>query len=92
MAFRQNEIHKVKAILDKQLDEFKVLYQERAIEKALSHVPVEIKAIKEKAMKEVFSKDLEKLDPDTRKLIDQMMTYMEKKCIAVPIKNAKKNL
>lgn len=92
MAFRQNEIHKVKGILDKQLDEFKVLYQERAIEKALSHVPVEIKAIKEKAMKEVFSKDLEKLDPDTLRLIDEMMTYMEKKCIAVPIKNAKKNL
>lgn len=92
MAFRQNEIHKVKSILDTRLEEFKILYQERIIEKALSHIPTEIKAIKEKAITEVFSKDLAKLDDDTRALIEQMMTYMEKKCIAVPIKNAKKSI
>lgn len=92
LAFRQNEIHKVKNILDLQLEEFKVLYRERAIEKALSHIPIEIKAIKRKALDEVFSKDMAKLDNDTKALIEQMMTYMEKKCIAVPIKNAKKNI
>ncbi len=92
MAFRQKEISKVKEILNLELEAFQGLYQRRAIEKSLAHIPQEIKAIKQKALNEVFSKELENVDDKTRALIEEMMSYMEKKCIAVPIKNAKKTV
>ena len=90
MAFREKEISKVKVILEKEQQEFKQLYQRRAIERSMSDLPKEIKAIKEKAINEVFAKDLEGLDEKTLGLINEMMAYMEKKCVAVPMKSAKK--
>ena len=91
LAFRKNEISKVKEILAARVVEFKELYKIREIERDHSHIPTEIKAVKEKALNIVFKKQLEKVDPDTRLLIEEMMTYMEKKCIAVAIKKAKKD-
>jgi len=89
LAFRKNEIAKVKEILAERVTEFKEIYRQREIERDISHIPVEIKAVKEKALNVVFKKQLDKVDPETRDLIEEMMTYMEKKCIAVPIKKAK---
>jgi len=40
-------------------------------------------------MNEVFKKDLDALDDNTKALFEKMMTYMEKKCISVPMKAAK---
>ncbi len=90
MDFRKKEISKVKEILAERVVEFKELYRIREIERDHSHIPTEIKAVKEKALNVVFKKQLENVDEDTRSLIEEMMTYMEKKCIAVPIKKAKK--
>ncbi len=90
MSFREKEISKVKVILEKERHEFKQLFKRREIERSLSFIPQEIKAIKEKALSEVFAKDLATLDDKTLSLINEMMTYMEKKCVAVPMKTAKK--
>lgn len=89
LAFRKNEITKVKEILAERVTEFKEVYRQREIERDISHIPVAIKAVKEKALNVVFKKQLDKVDPQTRDLIEEMMSYMEKKCIAVPIKKAK---
>jgi glutamyl-tRNA reductase len=40
-------------------------------------------------MTEVFKKDIESLDENARLLLERMMTYMEKKCIGIPMKAAK---
>ena len=48
-----------------------------------------IGAPKERAMQEVFGKEMAMLSPEARELVEKMMTYMEKKCVAIPIKAAK---
>lgn len=89
LAFRKQEIGKARIILQQQISEFQKVFQQRQITQALQNVPTEIKAIKEKALNEVFKKDLETLDDHTKALFEKMMTYMEKKCISVPMKAAK---
>jgi glutamyl-tRNA reductase len=89
MAFREAEVSKANAIISLNTEKFGKLFQQREIEKAFSNLPDEIKAIKEKAISEVFRKDLAELDEPTRQLIEKMLTYMEKKCVGVPMKTAK---
>lgn len=90
MAFREKEISKVKIILEKEKIRFKKLFIHRELERTISDIPKEIKAVKQKAMNEVFAKHLDGLDPKTLSLINEMMTYMEKKCVAIPMKSVKK--
>ncbi len=89
LSYRKQEISLVKMLLQQQLKDFKKAYEGRQIEIAMRQVPVQIKKIKAKAMQEVFKKDLEELDEDTLALINKMMTYMERKCIGIPMKAAK---
>jgi len=87
---RKKEIGLAKILLKEQIKKFERAFERRQIEKSMRHIPIEIKAIKKRAMEEVFKKDLEGLDEETRALFEKMMTYMEKKCISVPMKSAKK--
>lgn len=89
LAFREDEVEKAKLLLNKHIENFPNLYKQRQLTRALSRVPDEIKAVKTKALTEVFRKDVELLDAPTRELLEKMMTYMEQKCIAVPMKMAK---
>ncbi|MEM6317109.1 MAG: glutamyl-tRNA reductase [Bacteroidota bacterium] len=89
LAFRKKEVGKAKKLLAKRIATFQKVFKQRALTKALKNVPTEIKAIKEKAVNEVFKKDLDSMDEDTKALFIKMMTYMEKKCISVPMKAAK---
>lgn len=89
LSFRKKEVGKAKILLNAQIGEFQKFFQQREITKALRNVPAEIKAIKHKALNEVFKKDLDSLDDETKALFEKMMTYMEKKCISVPMKAAK---
>ena len=89
LSYRKQEIGLVKMLLEKQLKDFKQAYKGRQIEVAMGQVPVQIKEVKAKAMNEVFKKELAEVDEDTLALINKMMTYMEKKCISIPMKAAK---
>jgi glutamyl-tRNA reductase len=89
LAFREDEVEKAKILLTKHISEFPNLYKQRQMTRALSRVPDEIKAVKIKALNEVFRKDVEQLDVPTRELLEKMLTYMEQKCIAVPMKVAR---
>ncbi len=89
LSLRKQEIGIAKILLTDQFKSFEEAFQWRQIEKAMRHVPEQVKEIKERAMKEVFKKDLEELDDKSRALIEEMMTYMEKKCISIPMKAAK---
>lgn len=89
LSFREKEVEKARVLLEKNIEDFPVLYRQRQMELAMRKVPKEIKAVKTKAMNEVFKKELESLDAETVALLDKMMTYMEKKCIGIPMKAAK---
>ena len=89
LSLRKQEIGIAKILLTDQFKAFEEAFQWRQLEKAMRHVPQQVKEIKERAMNEVFKKDLDELDDKSRALIEEMMTYMEKKCISIPMKAAK---
>jgi glutamyl-tRNA reductase len=86
---RALESEKGKHIVARRLQEYRQLWHERQVELSLQHIPSEIKAVKEKAVKEVFRKEFEALSPESQDLMLQMLDYMEKKCVAIPMKTMK---
>ena len=90
LEFRKQEVEKARPIIANNINAFRDLVQQRQIEKAMSSVPVEIKAIKARALNEVYRDRIDLLDTDSKALLMEMMDYMEKKCVSVPIKLAKK--
>lgn len=92
LAFREAELHKAALLIDRSIEEFAELNRIRSVELALSDFPEQVKKIKQKAIEEVFAKELAELDASSRELIAKMLGYMEKKCISVPIVVAKEKL
>ncbi len=90
--FRKSELVKAHGLLDEFLKDFDIAFRRRQLEHALSEIPLEVKALKAKALNEVFSKDLENLDDNAKAVIDKMMDYFEKKYISIPMKAAKKTI
>ncbi len=89
LAFREREVTNAKAILNDEIKEFVIQYKNRQVELAMRDIPVQIKEVKAKAMNEVFKKELDGLDATTIDLMERMLSYMEKKCISIPMKVAK---
>ncbi len=92
LAFREQEIQRARHLLEVHLEEFPILFRQRQLELALRRLPEDIKAVRARAMNEVFRKEVEGLDDNTRELLDRMMAYMEKKCIGIPMKAAREAL
>lgn len=89
LRFRKKEVICAKSIIQDSLEDFTKVYQQRQLEKAMKDVPKEIKKVKERALDIVYKDKVAALDQPTQALIYEMMTYMEKKCVSVPIKAAK---
>lgn len=92
IAFREKEVGKAREIVYDYMQIFAEAFRERQIERALHQVPIQIKAIRHHAINNVFKKEVADLDEDSKELIDRMMAYMEKRCIAIPIQVAKQKL
>ncbi len=92
LSFREREVSNACELLDVHLTDFEVKARHRRIERALHKIPTEVKAVRERAMNEVFKKEIESLDSDALRIVERMMTYMEKKCTGIPIKVAKEAL
>lgn len=86
---RRNELTAARQLLRAKLVEFQKAHQQRQLEMLLHLVPKEIKAVKQHAVDNVYAKKLEMLDDSSKALVMEMMDYMEKKCISVPMKAAK---
>jgi len=87
--FRKQELVAARKLLRSKLIEFQKAHQQRQLEMLLHLVPKEIKAVKQHALSNVYAKKLEQLDDSSKALVLEMMDYMEKKCISVPMKAAK---
>lgn len=88
--FRAGEVVAARRLIGQCLKDFRLSVQQRRVEKAMKSVPNEIKEIKHKALNQVFSREINELPVETKELIERMMNYMEKKCIGVPMKAARK--
>lgn len=89
LAHRERERIKAEVIIEQRIFAYRALWHERQVERALAHVPDEVRAVKERAVSEVFGKEFAQLDPATQELMLKMLGYMEKKCVAIPMKAAK---
>jgi len=89
MGFRQEELLKAEELLEKSMVKFSKTYRDRSIEIALKDLPLEVKAVKEKALTEVFKKEIGELDDTSMETLRKVVNYMEKKYIGLPIKRAK---
>lgn len=92
LSFREQEVAVASQLLDRHLGEFETTARKRRIERALHRIPVEVSAVKERALNEVFKKEVETLDESSRQLLERMLTYMEKKCTGIPMKVAREAL
>lgn len=86
LKFRHREVELAETMLISALNEFKKRTRERTFETAFQKIPSEIKAIKQHAMETVFATELDKLDPQSKEIVEKMLSYMEKKCIGIPMK------
>jgi glutamyl-tRNA reductase len=92
LSFREHEVQNATELLDQHLADFEMTVRQRQVERALHKIPSEVKAVRQRAMNEVFKKEIETLDEATLSLLDRMMTYMERKCTGIPMKVAKEAL
>ncbi len=86
---RQKELEVCKRLIADKINEFEHLLRERKVELSMKEIPQIVKGIRERAVTQVFNKELEALDPKSREVLEKMMEYMEKKYISVPMKMAK---
>lgn len=92
MQLRKNEITKCEQIIAQKSNQFEALYAERRVELAFGAVPKQVKAIRELAVNEVFAREIGQLDPESKEVLEKVLSYMEKKYNAVAIKTAKEVL
>lgn len=89
---REKELAACEKIVAASVDEFYKEHKERMVELAMSDVPKKVKEIRETAVNEVFAKEIEKLDVESKETLDKVIAYLEKKYISVPMKMAKEIL
>jgi len=64
----------------------------RKVEIAMSAIPESIKEIRKQAVEQIFSKEMNSLNEESRELMLRMLDYMERKYISIPMKLAKEIL
>lgn len=86
---REKELDMCKIIIENNITEFRQQLKARKVELAMSEVPKKVKEIRNTAINQVFAKDIEQLDENSKEVLDKVITYLEKKYISVPMKMAK---
>ena len=89
---RAQEIEACQNILDLGFEKIKQQFKEREVEIAMRDIPQLIKNIKATAIGEIFKKDLDQLDENSKEVLETILTYMEKKYISLPMKLAREVL
>ena len=89
---RSKEIQHVEEIIKDAMYDFDHLQQIRSIEIAMREVPNKVKEIRSNAVNSVFKNELNDLDDDSREVVDNIIQYMEKKYMSMPMIMAKEIL
>ncbi len=89
LAFRERARQQAEQLIGERMDLFRSAWHERQVERSLAPMVDEIKAVKNRAIEDVFADRLNTLDPQAKDLVLEMMAYMEKKCVAIPVKTVK---
>ena len=86
---RYQELINGEVIIEQNIKEFGPILKQRRVEIAMREVPEKIKAIRSRALNDVFADEINTLDDNSREVLEKVMAYMEKKYISVPMVIAK---
>jgi len=86
---RSKEIGHVEDILNDAMIDFETMYRTRKVELAMREVPEKVKEIRSTAVNEIFKKEIENMDEQSREVLEKVLGYMEKKYMSVPMIMAK---
>ncbi|TNE76163.1 MAG: glutamyl-tRNA reductase, partial [Bacteroidetes bacterium] len=89
---RSKEIQHVEEIISEALYEFNQIHKMREVELAMRQVPEQVKQIRSNAVNQVFKNDLDRLDSESREILEKVLGYMEKKYMSMPMLMAKEIL
>jgi glutamyl-tRNA reductase len=89
LAFREKERQNAEKIISQRLAAYRDIWHERQVERSLRPMIDQIKAVKSRAVDEIFADRFAQLDDTAQALMLEMLEYMEKKCIAIPVKTMK---
>ncbi|MDG1159057.1 MAG: glutamyl-tRNA reductase [Flavobacteriales bacterium] len=89
IAQRGQELEACLEIIQDGLHQVNQEIQQRRLEIAMREIPQTIKDIRSTAIGEVFAKDLENLDSNSKEVLEKILLYMEKKYISLPMKMAR---
>jgi len=89
---RRKELLKARQIIFDSLEAFKAIFEMRQVEIKMRAIPNHVKAIRVKAVSEVFNKEIDELDEKSKAVLDKILNYMEKKYVSVPMMMAKEML
>lgn len=89
---RSKEIQHVEEIISEALYEFNQIHKMREVELAMRQVPEQVKQIRSNAVNQVFKNDLDRLDNESREILEKVLGYMEKKYMSMPMLMAKEIL
>lgn len=89
---RKRELLKVRQIIFDSLEDFKEIFEMRQMEIKMRSIPDKVKEIRSKAVNEVFSREMDELDENSKEILEKILNYMEKKYVSVPMLMAKEML
>ena len=89
MLERRKELIAVRQLIYDSLEEFKRIFRLRQVALRMKEVPEKVREIRTRAVNEVFSKEIDQLDPGSKAVLEKVLNYMEKKYVSVPMIVAK---
>lgn len=90
LTYRETARQRGVEIVSMRMNVFCADWHQRQVERSLHPMVEEIKTVKKKLVDTVFAQDLAAMDPESRQLVLEMLDYMERKCVAIPVKTMKK--
>ncbi len=90
LAHREAARQKGMLLLNEKMNLFRQEWHQRQVEKMLHPMIAEIKQVKSHAIENVFAEKINHLDDTSRAILLDVLDYMEKKCVAIPVKTMKK--
>ena len=86
---RKSEFAAAEELIEESVSEFRHMHRTRTLELKMKEVPEKIREIKDKAVNDVFARELKDWMKSQESFLERCLDYMEKKCISVPMIMAK---
>ncbi len=86
---REKEIFHCEKLVEERLIDFEEAFRTRRLELAMREIPRLMKDIKTNALENTFAKELNQMNSSDREKLSEIVNYIEKKYISLPMKMAK---